>query len=276
MSDAAPALVDIGLNLTHKSFQSDRDAVVARAQAAGVREMILTGTTGEGSREALALARGYPGVMYATAGVHPHHASEYGPDVEAELRACLESPEVVAVGECGLDFYRNFSPRDVQEEAFRTQLQLAVELQYPVFLHERDAADAFAAILGESIAELPGAVVHCFTGSEAALMRYLELGCLIGITGWVCDERRGLELRELLPKIPLDRLMIETDAPYLLPRDLRPKPKSTRNEPAFLAHVASSIAERLELDLPTLAEATTANARRFFQLPTQTLGTEPA
>ncbi len=266
MAVACPPVIDIGLNLTHKSFQSDLPQVVDRAIAVGVAQMILTGTTLAGSEEACSLAERFPGRMYSTAGIHPHHASEFNAETLAELKALAAKKTVVAIGECGLDFFRNYSPQDEQRSCFREQLELAKELGLPVFLHERDAHEAFAEILEPAVASLQGAVVHCFTGNPASLHQYLEMGCFIGVTGWVCDERRGGELRELVPEIPLDRLMIETDAPYLSPRDLRPKPKSTRNEPCHLPHIGKVIAELRGIDYTTLARSTTENARRFFGL----------
>ncbi len=268
MANAGPSLIDIGLNLTHKSFRSDLPEVVKRASSEGVQQMILTGTTVEGSREALVLAQQYPSRMYATAGVHPHHASEFTEETLAQLRAIASETEIVALGECGLDFYRNFSTPDQQQHCFREQLKLAVELGLPVFLHEREAHDAFAPILEDYISELKAAIVHCFTGTQSSLERYVAMGCSIGVTGWVCDERRGTVLRQLVPSIPIDRLMIETDAPFLLPRDLSPKPKSNRNEPMHLPHIGRAVAELRNMDFESLAEATTENARRFFGLPT--------
>ncbi len=267
MADAGPSLIDIGVNLTHKSFRSDLSEVVDRALGVGVRQMVLTGTSVEGSREALALARQYPGTMFSTAGVHPHHASDFTSETLDQLRELAAEEPLVAIGECGLDFFRNLSTPEEQQRCFRAQLEVAVELGMPVFLHERDAHEAFEAILRDFMSDLRAVVVHCFTGSAESLNRYLEMGCLIGITGWVCDERRGEPLRRLVPAIPIDRLMIETDAPFLLPRDLVPKPKSTRNEPMHLPHIARAIADLRELDGRSLVTATTANARRFFQLP---------
>ncbi len=266
MAIAAPTIIDIGLNLTHKSFRADLAEVVERARQAGVRQMVLTGATVEGSREALALARAYPDSMRCTAGIHPHHAAAFRPSALTSLRALAADYQVVAIGECGLDFFRDFSPRPAQRDCFRAQLGLAAELGLPVFLHEREAHGDFLSILEGAMAGLKAAVVHCFTGGRGALAAYLELGCFIGITGWICDERRGGELRELAPLIPLDRLMIETDAPYLLPRDLRPKPKASRNEPCHLAHVGRAVAAVRGMSYEALATTTTANARRFFGL----------
>lgn len=260
----APAIVDIGVNLTHRSFAGDRDAVIDRAIAAGVTRMIVTGTSATNSAEARALAAARPSVLSSTAGVHPHHARDCDAGTIDRLRALARSPHVVAIGECGLDFNRDYSPRPVQERWFEAQLALAGELGLPVFLHERDAHARFAAILREHRASLPDAVVHCFTGSAAELAAYLELGACIGITGWICDERRGTELRKLTAQIPLDRLMIETDAPFLAPRDLRPRP--ARNEPAHLTHILATVAAERREAIEVVAAATTATARRVFRL----------
>lgn len=262
------SLFDIGANLTHKSFDHDLDVVMARANAAGVVGLVVTGTELLQAQQALELARRHPGVLWSTAGVHPHHASDYSDDVDDGLRALLNADVVVAVGECGLDYNRDFSPRDQQRSAFERQLQIAADTHKPLFLHERDAHDDFFAILKNSRDDVGDVVVHCFTGERAALHAYLDLGCSIGITGWVCDEKRGQNLRTLVAHIPIERLLIETDAPYLLPHGVRPKPTpdQRRNEPMYLRHVAETIAAIRGIDVVTLATQTTANARRFFQL----------
>jgi TatD DNase family protein len=263
----AAGLVDIGANLTHESFAHDFDAVLARAEAAGVRQLVVTGASREGSRQALALARAHPGRLFATAGVHPHHALEVTDEGVAELRALLDQPEVVAVGECGLDYFRDFSPRPAQRRAFERQLELAVACGKPLFLHQRDAHDDFLAILKPYLPKCGPAVVHCFTGDDRALAESLDAGCYIGITGWLCDERRGQHLRELVGRIPADRLMVETDCPYLLPRTLKPTPKDRRNEPAFLPHIDEELARDRGEPMGQTAAATTATARAFFRLP---------
>src|SRR5690606_15355231 len=173
---------------------------------------------------------------------HPHHASEYTEECDAQMRALLAQPEVVAVGECGLDYNRDFSPRPAQRRAFERQLHSAVDTGKPLFLHQRDAHADFMAVMKQFDGRLPAAVVHCFTGTREELFDYLDQDWHIGITGWLCDERRGAHLRELVPHIPAHRLMIETDAPYLLPRTLKPSPRDRRNEPAFLAHIAEELA----------------------------------
>jgi TatD DNase family protein len=257
-------LIDIGLNLTHDSFAPDRDAVLARARDAGVRRAIVTGSDIEHSRQAIALAEQQPLTLRATAGVHPHHAAGLHDRDRGELLDLIRRNAVVAVGECGLDYFRNFSPHADQVRAFRLQLELAVESGKPVFLHQRDAHEDFVAILRDYLPRIVGGVAHCFTGSVEQASAYLEMGLYIGVTGWVCDERRGQVLREAVPHIPLDRLLIETDAPYLLPRDLKPKPQTHRNEPMYLAHVLRKIAELRKEAMAEVARATTENSRRLF------------
>lgn len=259
-----PPLVDIGLNLAHDSFDPDRDHVVAAAVAAGVRHMVITGSTLASTRAALDLARAAPERFRATAGIHPHHAHQFHEADVPALRALLCEPEVGAAGECGLDYFRNFSPHADQERVFRRQLELAAELAKPVFLHQREAHDAFVAILREFRPRLPAGVAHCFTGDERELRDYLELDLSIGITGWICDERRGRHLRDLVRLIPGNRLMIETDAPYLLPRDLQPQPRSRRNEPKYLPHILTTVAACRGEPVDAVAAATTRNALRFF------------
>ncbi len=259
-------LIDIGANLTHESFDADRDAVLQRARDAGVARIIVTGASRAHSPKALALAQAYPGELFATAGVHPHHAIEYTDECDAEIRALHAHPEVVAVGECGLDFFRDFSPRPAQRKAFERQLQLASENAKPLFLHQRDAHDDFMAMMKNFDGRLGPAVVHCFTGSREELFDYLDQDWHIGITGWLCDERRGRHLRELVKHIPANRLMIETDAPYLLPRTVQPQPAHRRNEPMYLAHIVDELARDRGEDVTTTAATTADAARAFFRL----------
>jgi len=258
-------LVDIGVNLAHKQFGHDRDAVIRRALDAGVRRMLVTGTSVESTRAAIALAREKPGTLFATAGIHPHDASRASAAALAELDALARSPEVKSMGECGLDFDRDFSPRPAQEAAFEAQLERAVELKLPVFLHERAAHERFLAILARARPRLVRAVVHCFTGTERELDAYLALDLHIGITGWICDDRRGAGLRPLMPKIPADRLMIETDAPYLMPPAAKTG-RERRNEPAFLTHVLEAVARAAGRPAAQVAEETKRTAERFFGL----------
>ena len=260
-------LIDIGANLTHDSFDRDRDAVLQRARDAGVTRMIITGASREHSPKALALAQAHPGELFATAGVHPHHAVEYTEECDAELRALHPHPEVVAVGECGLDYFRDFSPRPAQRKAFERQLQIAAENGKPLFLHQRDAHADFMAMMKNFDGRLGPAVVHCFTGSREELFDCLDQDWHIGITGWLCDERRGQHLRELVKHIPPNRLMIETDAPYLLPRTVKPMPKDRRNEPMYLAHIVEELARDRGEDVAATAAGTVETSRAFFRLP---------
>jgi TatD DNase family protein len=263
----ASSLIDIGINLAHDSFNSDRDAVIARAVQAGVVQMIVTGSTGSSTRQAIAMAQGHLGRLFATAGVHPHYSRELSDELLAELRQLATLAEVVAVGECGLDYYRDLSPRAVQQKAFHRQLELAAVIGKPVFLHQRDAHDDFVAILREHRSGLAGGVAHCFTGSREELMAYLQLDLAIGITGWICDERRGSHLLPLMSEIPADRLLLETDSPYLLPRDLPSKPESRRNEPAYLPHIAATVARARGTSVEELARSSSGATRRLFRLP---------
>ena len=259
--------IDIGANLAHDSFKLDRDAVIERARAAGVVQIIVTGADLASSHAALQLARQYPRMLFATAGVHPHHAAQLRHEDLAELRALLQHPEVVAVGECGLDYYRDLSPRDAQRRAFEWQLELAAECGKPLFLHQRDAhADFLGALRQHDAGSLRG-VAHCFTGVAAQLADYLQLGLSIGITGWFCDERRGGHLASLVGTIPEDRLLLETDAPYLLPRDLHPTPASRRNEPSYLPHIGAAVARARGETPEACAAHTSAHARALFGLP---------
>ncbi|MEO6365724.1 MAG: TatD family hydrolase [Luteimonas sp.] len=264
-------LIDIGANLSHETFDHDRDDVLQRARDAGVARIVVTGASREHSPKALALARAHPGFLHATAGVHPHHALEYTDECDSEMRALHDHPEVIAVGECGLDYFRDLAPRPSQRTAFERQLQISVDLAVdgvgkPLFLHQRDAHDDFIAMMHNFDGRLGPAVVHCFTGTRKELFDYLDRDWHIGITGWLCDERRGLHLRELVKHIPAQRLMIETDAPYLLPRTVKPQPSHRRNEPMHLAHIVQELARDRGESVEATAAATAATARAFFGL----------
>jgi TatD DNase family protein len=258
-------LFDIGANLTHPAFHADLDQVVARAREAGVATVVVTGTSVPESTAALALVKARE-ALYCTAGVHPHHARECDATTIPALRLLAQQPRVVAIGECGLDFNRNYSPHSDQAEWFEAQVDLAIELRKPLFLHSRDAFPDFSNLL-KSKKNLTPAVAHCFTGDRAELHACLDLGLYIGITGWICDERRGRHLLELVKDIPADRLMLETDSPYLTPRDLHPQPKARRNEPAYLPHILRTVAKALGKSPEQVAGDTTRNARAFFGLP---------
>lgn len=259
-------LIDIGVNLAHDSFDADRADVMQRAAAAGVAQMIVTGSSEDSTRKAIELSRAQPSILFGTAGVHPHHAADLSAERLPGLELLAREVEIVAVGECGLDYFRDLSPRDLQRRAFVWQLEIAARVRKPVFLHQRDAHEDFIAILREHRASLTGGVAHCFTAGEEERDACLELGLHIGITGWINDERRGQHLREVVRGIPAERLMIETDSPYLLPRDLKPMPKSRRNEPMYLPRVAQAVAAARGESTEELTAATTRTARQFFRL----------
>jgi len=253
-------------NLTHESFQHDLSDVLADAAEVGISTLVVTGASYEGSHAARSLAERYPEKLYATAGIHPHHAEETSVGVMNEFKELAASTKVKAIGETGLDFFRDFSPRPLQEKSFEQHIELAVELGMPMFLHERDAYPRFAEMLRPYRDNLPRVVVHCFTGEKEALFSYLDMDCHIGITGWICDERRGTHLLELIHNIPENRLLIETDAPYLTPRNIRPKPKSRRNIPSNLTYVCQAVAEARNETYEQVAANSTANAIAFFDL----------
>jgi len=259
-------LVDIGINLTDTAFAADCADVVTQARSAGVSTLIITGTDLKNSQKALKLSRQWGPGLYCTAGVHPHYAKYWAERHQAALTELARQPELVAIGETGLDHNRTLSPPEDQRRVFGAQLELALETGLPLFLHERDALADQVALLRKYREHISGGVAHCFTGTEEALKEYLTLDLYIGITGWICDERRGTHLRELVRDIPLNRLLLETDGPYLLPRDLRPKPKSRRNEPKYLPHITQVVADCIGIGMEELAAVTTENARRLFQL----------
>lgn len=259
-------LIDIGCNLTHDSFDRDREQVINAAHQAGVTQMVVTGASAAGSVAAVELSKTHPQKLFATAGVHPHHASDYDDETDVLIRKLADDSDIVAVGETGLDYFRDFSPRDQQRTSFERHMQIAIDTGLPLFLHQRDAHDDFFALLGDFRDQLSDVVVHCFTGNQSELHEYLDLDCHIGITGWICDERRGTHMKEFMQDIPANRLMIETDAPYLKPRNLRPKLKSHRNEPRLLPWILGTLAACRNEHPQNLAETTTQTARKFFRL----------
>lgn len=261
-------MVDIGVNLTNSRFDKDFDAVLERSKNANISQLLITGTSVEESRKALSLCQAhqmqYPDYLYCTAGVHPHDADNVTEDYLNDLSALASQPSVRAIGECGLDFNRNFSTPEKQLKVFSEQVALAASLEMPLFLHQRDAFEPWFATLAPYLNKIPAMVAHCFTGTKSELEQCLAANMYIGITGWICDERRGQELREIVDMIPLNRLMIETDAPYLTPRNIRPKPKSSRNEPAYLSYVLKEIADITGVDANDIACQTSANADAVF------------
>jgi len=259
-------LFDIAVNFGASALANKTPEIVEQAVTENVIKMIALGCSIQGSHDALKVAQQYPDVVYSTAGIHPHDAKTFDDTSLVTLKSLAALPQVVALGECGLDFNRDFSPRDQQQSAFEAQLKLAVELQMPVVMHQRDAHEAFIEILAKYRSQLPQVAVHCFTGSHQELLDYIELDCHIGITGWICDERRGLHLLESVPSIPDNRLMLETDSPYLMPRNIKPKPKSRNNRPANLYHIAETVAAARKQPVEMLRQSCYNNTLNFFNL----------
>lgn len=264
-------LCDIGVNLTNNRFNDDWQDTVKRAVAVGVNKLIITGTDMLESEAALAQANALPENCFATVGIHPHDAKsavdERGiPNFQGQMAQLLSNTKAVAVGECGLDFNRNFSPKENQLAVFEAQLVLACEHQLPVFLHERDAFEEQYQLLSKYRKDLVGGVAHCFTGSLEQMQAYLDLDLYIGITGWLCDPKRGKALREAVAHLPLTRLLVETDAPYLTPKTLKSSAK--RNEPENLPHIVEELATLLPGAPSTedVAQASYKNSLSLFNL----------
>ena len=265
MRDDNP-IIDIGVNLTNKSLMQNLEPVLQRANNAGVNKIVVTGTNLKESEKAVQLCNQHPQHLVCTAGVHPHHASDWTTDTSQQIVQLATQPCVRAIGETGLDFNRNYSPSPAQTDVFRQQLAIASELKMPVFCHQRDAHDTFLSILKEYRNKLTKVVIHCFTDTKVALFDYLDLDCHIGITGWICDERRGTELQSNVQYIPDNRLMLETDAPYLLPRSLLPKPKSRINEPCHLPHILQKVAHLQGKTIQQLGAECLKTSQLFFNI----------
>jgi TatD DNase family protein len=258
-------LIDTHAHLDFRQFDHDRQAVLRRAAEAGVRAIVTVGTDLASSRRAVALADGnHP--VFAAVGMHPHDAAKLDGETLAQLRVLAQQPRVVAVGEIGLDYYRNRSPREAQRRAFRAQLAWAAKLGKPVIIHDRDAHEEVLATLSDWAAGLEGTplagrlgVLHTFSGDLTMAERAIDLGFYISISGPVTykNERR---LPEIVRALPLDRLLVETDCPFLTPHPHRGR----RNEPAYVRLVAERIAGLRDMDVDELAQATTENAQRLF------------
>ncbi|WP_110572570.1 TatD family hydrolase [Marinomonas alcarazii] len=254
-------MIDIGVNINHSYFMDDLEKTIADMQQASVKGMICIASDLEESQLVQALSAKHS-VIWNTLGCHPHQAKTWNTQSQSELSCLINKAKPVAIGEAGLDFNRNYSTPEQQRYAFGEQIELASEFNLPLYLHERDAHHEMVEILSKSPSLAQKSVIHCFTGSREELDRYLALGLSIGITGWVCDERRGADLQASIPHIPLDRLLLETDAPYLLPRNIRPRPK--RNHPKFLPWVAEEVARLKDISVEELVGITLANTERVF------------
>lgn len=257
--DTAGALVDTHAHLNDPDYDRDLDDVVERAQLAGVKLIVCVGYDLKSSRCAVALAEKYS-CIFAVVGVHPHDASSATPRLWEGIEILASGRKVLALGEMGFDFYRNLSPRRDQEGAFRRQLQLAVEMNLPVVIHDRDAHMETLAVLKE-YPFLPGVVVHCFSGDIQIMDECLARGYYLGIGGPLTYPKNET-LREVVRSAPLDRILLETDCPYLAPQRWRGK----RNEPSYLTAVAEMVAQIKDMPVEDVAAATTANAVRFFRI----------
>lgn len=252
-------MFDSHLHLTADRFDGEVHEVVRRASAAGVSRMVTVATDPSDGRSALEIARGHPGVVYATAGLHPHDASAWTDETEAEIRALLAEPEVVAVGEAGLDFHYDNSPRSIQREAFEAQLDLAVETGLPIVVHSRDADEEMMEILLDRGPDVTG-ILHCFTGGDALLEAGLDAGWYVSFGGMVTFN--SFDGADRVRRVPADRLLVETDAPYLAPVPMRGR----RNEPAFLGHTCLRLAELRDVSIDELVAETTRAAFAFYGL----------
>lgn len=256
------AWFDAGVNLLDSRF--DAIEIINRAKDANVEKLCVITTHPNEWAAACALYEQFPQHVCYTIGVHPHNAKDVQPHHYDEIKNLAKQKGCVAIGECGLDFNRDFSPRPTQLDVFEAQLAIARDIGLPVYLHERDAFEQQLALLRRYMPGLKGGIAHCFTGNVEQVKQYLALGLYIGVTGWVCDEKRGVDLREAVAHIPLDKLILETDAPYLFPKTLRPRKRN--NEPAFLPHIAHQLSEHLSLETDKLRNCSYANACELFSL----------
>jgi TatD DNase family protein len=256
--------VDIACNFTHESFKDDLETVIANAEIAGVEKFVLLCASLKDLDPIKVIQNKAPEKYFISAGIHPHHASEISNVNFNELLTKLQSINPHAIGETGLDYFRNISPPETQRESFQMHIEIAKELSLPLYLHQREAHDDFIKIIKENIENFPKFVVHCFTGTQSQLEEYLELGAYIGLTGWICDAKRNIDLRQSIKNIPIDRMMIETDCPYLIPKNLIKKPINNINEPKYLPHIAKEICELIGVEIEELKFFTSKNAVDFF------------
>ena len=257
-------IADIACNFTSDRFDKDLDEVIERAIANNITKFGLICSRLSDLDKLLEIYNRYSKDMFFTIGVHPHHANEINEEYLKKLKEVINNNNPHAIGETGLDFFRNLSSYEEQIFAFEEQIKIAIDTNKPLFLHQRDSHDDFIKILRKYSSDINKSVVHCFTGTKKQLNDYLELDCYIGVTGWICDAKRNVELRKTIKNIPLERLMIETDCPYLIPKDLLNKPINNRNEPANLNHIASSIAELMNVNEESLKKITFKSSLDFF------------
>ena len=254
-------LIDSHAHLDMKDFDGDRQAILDRALEGGISHIITIGTDLSSSRKALELAKIYD-FDFSSVGYHPHHATDTDLHVLRELEELVSEPKVVAWGEIGLDFYRRYSPPGRQVEAFRQQLGMAVDLDLPVIIHDREAHTELFEILKQMTYKKAKGVIHCFSGDYDLAMALIEMGYHISIPGTV-TYKKAVQVHEVATRIPLERMLVETDAPFLAPVPHRGK----RNEPLFVTYTAQKIAELRNMDFQEVALQTSENAKRLFDLP---------
>jgi len=258
-------LIDIGANITHPQLYNQLDKIIVNIENSNTKKVIITSSNLSDTKLALEIINKHPDIFYTTVGYHPHNAKDFLKENIKPIKDCAQDKNIIAIGECGLDYYREYSSKKEQEFCFEQQLIIAEDTTLPVFLHEREAHKDFVKILEQYINNISNAVVHCFTGNKDELSKYLDMGCYIGITGWISDIERGRHLHQLLKYIPIDRLMIETDSPYLTPKNL-PFKNDGVNQPSYLSYVAETIAECLNKDIEFIINITSDNTKRFFSI----------
>lgn len=259
-------IADIACNFTSKRFDNDLDEVIDRAIINNITKFGLICSQLSDLDKLLKIYNRYSKDMFFTIGVHPHHANEFNDEYLKNLKESINNNNPHAIGETGLDFFRNLSTYEEQVYAFEEQIKIAIDTKKPLFLHQRDSHDDFIKILRKYSSDINKAVVHCFTGTQKELEDYLELDCYIGVTGWICDAKRNVELRKTIKNIPLEKLMIETDCPYLIPKNLPEKPKNNRNEPNNLNHIVAEISALINIDEDILRDETFKNTLDFFTI----------
>ena len=258
-------IADIACNFTSERFDKDLDKVIDTAITNKITKFGLICSRLSDLNKLLKIYDQYSKNMFFTIGTHPHHANEINDEYLKKLKVAVSNNNPHAIGETGLDFFRNLSTYEEQILAFEEQIKIAIDANKPLFLHQRDSHDDFIKILKKYSSDINKAVVHCFTGTQQQLDDYLELDCYIGVTGWICDAKRNVELRKTIKNIPLERLMIETDCPYLIPKNLPDKPKNNRNEPNYLDHIVNEISILINEDEDIIRKETYENTLKFFE-----------
>ena len=263
--DNKHALIDIGANLTHSQLLNNIHTVIENFKKVRVDKVIITSSDIHDTEMALDLIEKFPNLFYTTVGFHPHNAKNFKEKDLEYMENLAKNPNVISIGECGLDYYREYSPRNQQILCFEKQLFLSSKLNLPIFLHERGAHHDFCSILEKYMEKINNCVVHCFTGTKEELLRYIDLGCYIGITGWITDMERGSHLHDIIQLVPEDRLLVETDSPYLIPRNIDKK-HGRINEPAYLPYIVKAISQCLNKNMKYVCDKTYENTKMFFNI----------